>query len=311
MDGILNINKPEGRSSFSVVSLVKKLSGERRVGHAGTLDPAASGVLPVCLGQATRIVEFLMDTAKVYRAEVEMGVVTDTYDAEGRVMRRSDPSGLDRQQLEKGLVSFRGLISQVPPMYSAVKHQGKPLYKLARVGVTVGRKSRLVRIYSLELSGWQPPLATIEVACARGTYIRALAHDLGQALGCGACLKNLVRLRCGSFGIEDAVSLPQIEAAFRGGYGQRYLHPVDSVLTHLPVMVVDDDGARDISHGKVVPGDSPLGQDARTQDRELCRAYNIDGHFLGVLRFCSVRGWWQPEKVFIQPDLLHCGAGRE
>ena len=186
MDGILNINKPLGKTSFSIVSMVKRLSGESRVGHAGTLDPAASGVLPVCLGQGTRVIEFLLDAPKAYRAEIEFGVVTDTDDATGKIISRGDPSGINRRKLLSALDSFRGLISQTPPMYSAVKHHGKPLYKLARQGIEVERKSRLRWIYRLELTSWQPPLATIEVECSKGTYIRSLAHDLGQLLGCGA-----------------------------------------------------------------------------------------------------------------------------
>jgi len=218
MDGILNINKPWGKTSFSIVAMVKRLSGERRVGHAGTLDPAATGVLPVCLGQGTRIIEFLVDATKAYRAEIELGMVTDTYDASGRIIQRGDPSGISQNQLESVLTSFCGLIWQTPPMYSAVKYQGKPLYELARTGITVERGSRLTEIHRLELVDWQPPVATIEVVCGKGTYIRSLAYDLGQALGCGAYLKSLIRLRCGLFDIREAVSVPQLEDAFRYGY---------------------------------------------------------------------------------------------
>ncbi|MDP2731302.1 MAG: tRNA pseudouridine(55) synthase TruB [Dehalococcoidales bacterium] len=232
MDGILNIDKPAGPTSFRIVSLVKRLSGERRVGHAGTLDPMATGVLPVCLGKGTRIIKFLIDNPKTYRAEIELGISTDTYDAEGRITRQDDPSGINRDQLESELNSFLGLIYQVPPMYSALKFQGKPLYKLARAGITVERKSRPVKIHQIELIDWQPPIATIEVVCGRGTYIRSLAHDLGQNLGCGAYLKSLVRLRYGLFDIREAVSFLQLEDAFRCGDWQRFIYSVDSVLLH-------------------------------------------------------------------------------
>jgi len=188
VDGILNINKPAGMTSFRVVALVRRLSGERRVGHAGTLDPAATGVLPVCLGRATRVVKFLMDTTKTYRAEIELGIATDTGDASGQIVQKGDPFSISREALESALVSFCGSIRQTPPMYSAVKYQGKPLYRLARAGITVERKSRPARIYNLELVDWQPPVFTIEVACGKGTYIRTLASDLGQVLGCGAYL---------------------------------------------------------------------------------------------------------------------------
>lgn len=292
MDGILNINKPQGKTSFSIVSVVKRLSGERRVGHAGTLDPLATGVLPICLGQGTRVIEFLLDAPKAYRAEIEFGVVTDTDDATGSIISRGDPSGVSQEQLLSALNSFRGLISQTPPMYSAVKHQGQPLYKLARLGIEVERKSRPRWIYRLELTSWQPPVATIEVECGRGTYIRSLARDLGQLLDCGAHLRGLLRLRCGPFSLEDAVSLSQLEDAFRYDYWQKLIYPIDFVLSHWAAVVVDNDAEEDIRNGRPVvfaQGDSY---------GERCCAYTRDGSFLGVLKFSSETGQWQPEKVF-------------
>lgn len=307
MDGILNINKPWGKTSFSIVSMVKRLSGERRVGHGGTLDPAATGVLPVCLGQGTRVVEYLADSTKAYRAEIELGASTDTYDADGRITQRGDPSGISQDQLESALSSFCGLIRQVPPIYSAVKYQGKPLYELARAGIKVERRSRQVNIHHLELLDWHSPVVTIEVVCGKGTYIRSLAHDLGQILGCGAHLKSLIRLRCGLFDIKDAVSLPQLENAFRYGYWQHFVYPIDSVLLHWTAMVVSEDARQDIRNGQflaVKDGDQASGypkrqvlQQSSTENR--CRAYSLDGRFLGVLRFNSEKEQWQPEKVFL------------
>jgi len=311
MDGILNIDKPLGKTSFSIVSIVKRLSGERRVGHAGTLDPAATGVLPVCLGQGTRVIEFLVDDTKVYRAEIDLGVTTDTYDADGRIIHRGDPSGINREQLESALASFRGSIRQTPPMYSAVKYQGRSLYELARAGIVVKRKSRMAKIYHLEVIGWESPVVTIEVVCGKGTYIRSLAYDLGQALGCGAYLKSLIRLRCGLFNIQDAVSIPQLEDAFYYGYWQRFLYPIDSVLSHLSAMVVGDDAGKKIRNGRsLVLGNGDwyeyegsgyskqcLPVEASSENR--CRVYALDGHFLGVLRFNPVKKEWQPEKVFL------------
>ncbi len=308
MDGILNINKPSGVTSFSLVAMLKRFSGERRVGHAGTLDPAAAGVLPICLGQGTRVIEFLVDATKAYRAEIELGVATDTYDASGRVTQRVDPSGIGREQVELSLASFRGLIQQIPPMYSAVKYQGKPLYELARAGITIKRSSRLAKVYSLEFIDWQPPVATIEVVCGKGTYIRSLAHDLGQALGCGANLKSLVRLRCGPFEMEDTVSVPQLEEAFRYGYWQQVVYPIDSVLLHWAAMVVSDDDSRNIKNGRpLVVRDGDIAREEGCLEENTleasfpgnrCRAYALDGHFLGVLRFNPEMGCWQPEKVF-------------
>ncbi len=294
MDGILNIDKPQGITSYRVVSLVKRLSGERRVGHAGTLDPLATGVLPVCLGQATRIVEFLADATKTYRADIELGVTTDTYDAAGAVTRREDPSHIHREQVESALASFRGAIRQTPPMYSAVRYQGKKLYQLARAGITVERKSRPATIHRLLILDFQPPLVTIEVACSKGTYIRSLAHDLGQVLGCGASLKSLVRLSYGPFHIENAVSVPQLEDAFRHGQWAHLVHPADSVLSAWPAVAVDEVTAEAIRNGATVA--LPL----EPSGGRYCRTYTADGHFLGVLRFDPEKEQWHPEKVF--PD---------
>jgi tRNA pseudouridine55 synthase len=290
VDGILNINKPRGQTSFSVVSLVKRLSGAKRVGHAGTLDPAASGVLPVCLGQARRVVPFLHDAAKLYKAKVEFGVTTDSYDATGNITAVSDPSGLGREQLLSALEPFRGLIEQTPPMYSALKSKGRPLYELARAGIEVKRKSRPVQIYRLELMYWRPPLATIEVECGRGTYIRSLAHDLGQSLGCGAHLKGLVRLKYGYFDIRDAVPLPELEEGFRDGSWTRFIYPLDFVFQDWAAVVVDDDAADDIRNGR------PVALEQAGADR--LRAYNGDGCFLGLLKFNREKGRWLAGRVF-------------
>ena len=298
MDGILNINKPCGKTSFSIVAMVKRLSGERRVGHAGTLDPAATGVLPVCLGQGTRVVEFLIDSTKAYRAQIELGVATDTYDASGNITCKKDPSGISQEQLELVLNSFCGLIQQTPPIYSAIKHHGKPLYQLARAGIKIEPRSRPTKIYGLELIDWQPPVATVEIECGKGTYIRSLAHDLGQTLGCGANLKSLVRLRCSLFDIMDSVSIPQLEDAFHYGYWHHFIYPIDIVLSHWMAIMVNDDTGWAIRNGRplVLEDDnSPAWRSVSNR----CRVYTHDGQFLGVMRFNHEKGQWQPEKVFI------------
>jgi len=309
MDGILNINKPKGVTSFGVVAKVRRLTGERRVGHAGTLDPQATGVLPVCLGQGTRVVEFLLGAAKSYRAQIELGVATDTYDASGKITQLGDASEVSRGQLESALNSFCGLIQQIPPMYSAVKYQGKRLYELARAGIEVERKSRPAMIYNLELTEWQSPIVTIEVVCGKGTYIRSLAHDLGQALGCGANLKSLIRLRYGLFDIKDAVSLPQLEDAFRYGYWQQFVYPIDIVLIDWAAIVVSNDTEQLIRNGCPLALGNDIGSggndylkphsQAQPSLGSRCRVYTLDGCFLGVLSFNPERGQWQPEKVFV------------
>jgi tRNA pseudouridine55 synthase len=295
LNGILNIDKPPGMTSFGVVAMVKRLTGEKRVGHTGTLDPDATGVLPVCLGQGTRIIEFFVDTAKTYRAVIELGIATDTYDSGGRVTQRVDPSAVDCAGLESALALFRGAIRQTPPMYSAVKHRGQPLYKLARAGISIERKSRPVTIHRLELVAWQPPSATLEIECSKGTYIRSLVHDLGQTLGCGAHLESLMRTRCGIFDIGDAISLPRLEEAFRGGYGENYLHPVDVVLRDYDAVVLDDVAEAALRNGSPVniPGSH------KPEIHAYCRAYSQDGRFLGMLRYIPEKESWQPKKVLI------------
>ena len=185
MDGILNIRKPSGPTSFSVVARIRKLVDESKAGHGGTLDPLASGVLPVFLGQATRLTEYLMEYPKTYRAEIELGVDTDSYDAEGTVTKTSDASGINLQDVTDALQRFRGEIRQTPPMFSALKYEGQPLYKLARQGQSVEISSRPASIYRLDIVSFKLPFVTLDVECSKGTYIRSLAHDLGVALGCG------------------------------------------------------------------------------------------------------------------------------
>jgi tRNA pseudouridine55 synthase len=293
LDGILNINKPKGRTSFSVVAMVKRRSGERRAGHAGTLDPAATGVLPVCLGRGTRIIEFLVSDTKTYLARIELGTATDTYDGDGKITRRGDASVISRQNLEEALAAFRGTIRQIPPMYSALKHHGRPLYELARAGIEVKRPSRPAKIHRLELTDWQPPVVTVEVECGKGTYIRSLAHDLGQTVGCGAHLKSLVRTRCGLLHLEDAVSIPQLEEAFRYGYWPQFVLPIDTVLRRYGAIVVKTATEAIIKNG------GSITLEPTASDEEFCRAYTTDGRFLAMLQRLPEKGRWQPRKVLL------------
>jgi len=294
IDGIININKPLGKTSFQVVSRVRGLSRERKVGHSGTLDPRATGVLPILLGRATRLQEFLTEAKKVYQAQIELGSATTTYDASGIVTQKGEVPPLTKEQIEAALDSFRGSIAQIPPMYSAVKYHGKPLYHLARAGVEVPRKPRQVEISRLEILDWQSPSLTIEVECGKGTYIRSLAHDLGQALGCGAHLMNLVRQQSGPFHIDEAISLTRLEDAFQHGYWEEFINPLDTVLFHLPAITVDEATEQAITHGHALP----LAEGNGGIAGERCRAYSLDGRLLALLRFKPENGLWQPEKVF-------------
>jgi tRNA pseudouridine55 synthase len=295
LDGFFVIDKPVGMTSYGVVARVKRLSHERHVGHAGTLDPSASGVLPVCLGHATRVVEFLVNAAKTYHAVVTLGVATDTYDASGQVTQRADPSGINRLVLESALVAFRGTIRQTPPMYSAIKRDGQPLYKLARAGLNIERPDRMIKIYRLEIVAWQPPQVTLDIECSKGTYVRSLANDLGVSLGCGAHLSDLVRTRYGDFAIEDAISLDRLADAFRIGYDGHYLYPIDAVLGEMPAVIVNEAAEIAMKQGQslVVPESQPAAVG------KYCRAYSRQGRLLGILSYLPGTGFWHPKKVFV------------
>jgi tRNA pseudouridine55 synthase len=294
VNGIINLSKPSGCTSFDIVARIRHSIGQKRVGHAGTLDPMASGVLPICLGQATRIVEYLMDATKTYRAEIELGVVTDTYDAEGQIIRRGNASNITLQQVTDTLDLFRGTISQTPPPYSAVKYQGKPLYEWARNGITVEKASRPAEIHEIKILVWQPPVITIEVTCGKGTYIRSLAYDLGEKLGCGASLKSLIRTRCGIFKIEDAVTIEQVEEACRNGTIENLIQPLDCVLAHWPKVI-----ANEIDTVKIINGNYPDLADISSPKNDIYyRAYSTDGTFLAVLHYVKEESLWKPVKVF-------------
>ena len=241
MDGILNIRKPSGPTSFDIVARVKKLLHQPRVGHGGTLDPLASGVLPVFTGRATRVAEYLMEYPKTYRAGVELGITTSTYDAEGEVTSRGDAKNITLADIEQALAQFRGDILQKPPAYSALKHEGQPLYKLAREGKRVEIESRPASIYRLNIISYDSPLLIIDVECSKGTYIRSIAHDLGEALGCGAYLKSLVRTKYGPFEIGSAVTLEQLAQTVNEGTLEACIQPIDAVLSSWDRITLTDE----------------------------------------------------------------------
>jgi tRNA pseudouridine55 synthase len=308
VNGILNVLKPAGKTSFAVVSQLRRLSGEPRVGHAGTLDPDATGVLVVCLGQGTRIIEFLSRAGKSYRAEIELGITTDSYDASGRVVQRCDPSGITREQFEGVLHSFAGSFEQVPPMYSALKYKGKRLYQLAWQGIEVPRKPRKVHFSRLDLVQWEAPVATVDVECSAGTYIRSLAQDIGVSLGCGAHIPKLVRLKSEPFHIDDAVPIPAIEEAFRQGYWRRLLHAIDDVLADWEAVILSRDSEALVANGRSIRLGS-TGASSQPQPVEWCRAYSLDGRFLAVLHQ-EEDDLWHPEKVFSSAGRGDAGCAR-
>lgn len=291
MSGILNVNKPAGVTSHDVVNFVRRLSGQRRVGHAGTLDPLATGVLVVCLGWTTRLSQYLMEGTKRYRAVLRLGAVTDTHDAEGTIVATVDDVDVTREDLSAALARFKGALEQVPPMYSAVKCGGTPLYKLARHGEVVERPKRSVYIYELVLEKWDMPFVTLSVLCSKGTYIRSLVHDLGQQLGCGAYLDSLTRLASGPFRLEETVSLEELARAFDEGRASSLFFPLGRALPQFDRLVVDDEAADGIRHGRPVEGQTPIHGD-------LSLAFSRSGEPLALLQYDDGRRRWQPIKVF-------------
>lgn len=301
MDQVLNVNKPSGPTSHDIVARIRRVTGVKRVGHAGTLDPLATGVLVVCLGKATRVIEYMSDWRKTYRAEAVLGAETDTEDASGRVVREGDCPHVTRADVEAVIPRFVGRITQVPPMVSALHHEGHRLYDLARAGKVVERAPRPVEVYSLNLVSFQPgdrPSFVLDVECSGGTYIRTLCADIGRALGCGAFMSSLVRTAVGPFHIEDAVTLEAIEEKAASGGLKEILHPIDEVLSDMPAITVSREDAARIVNGGVLPADgvpASIGVPTRVHDPE--------GRLLaiGVLRRARDGGIeLKPEKVLVE-----------
>lgn len=291
--GFLNIDKPAGMTSHDVVHRVRHGLKVKKAGHAGTLDPMATGVLVMGIGPATRLNEYAMASTKGYRARLRFGVTTDTYDAEGETIQQRDASHLTREAVESALSAFRGDLMQVPPMYSAIKQGGKKLYELAREGESVERPPRPVTISTLSLVEWSAydpvrPECVLDVRCSAGTYIRSLAYDLGEALNVGAHLTALRRTESGDFHAEQAVPLDVLLSA---GNWHDYLLPPDSVLSHLSALHLDATDADHVRHGRAIEVGRPSETDT------LARAYSPDGDLLAVMKV--KRGHWRPHKVFL------------
>ncbi len=250
INGFILIDKPAGITSHDVVSRVRRILGTRKVGHTGTLDPFATGVLPVAVNDGTKCIPFLDEGSKTYEALLRLGVTTDTLDMTGAVLTESDTSCISREQLLSALSEFTGSISQIPPMYSAIKQSGQPLYKLARQGVEVERQARDVEIFSLELLSFDLPFAAIRVVCSRGTYVRSLADDIGRRLGCGAALQELRRTASGPFHIENAVTLAELEIAAGEGRSEALCLSPMAALEHLPEITLNSDGLDGLRFGR-------------------------------------------------------------
>lgn len=293
MDGILNIHKPIGMTSHDVVAKVRKLLKQRRVGHAGTLDPAASGVLPICVGQGTRVAEYLSESGKAYRATIIFGAETDTYDVEGEVTRTASTENLSQAQIEEVLAAFRGKQMQIPPRYSAIKIQGQAAYKRARAGEELALAARPIEFFHLEIVDWQAPVLTLDVACSKGTYIRSLAYDLGRAVDCGAHLGGLIRTRSGPFLLEESITLEELATASAQGEFARYAQPADRALAQYPALRLSVEEEQRVRHGSAFSYEIP------DPERTLARVYNSEGTFMAIAEWEPQIEKWQPIKVFI------------
>ncbi|HOU15018.1 MAG TPA: tRNA pseudouridine(55) synthase TruB [Anaerolineae bacterium] len=289
MNGLLVVNKPTGMTSHDVVNTVRRLAGMRRVGHAGTLDPMATGVLVVVVGAATRLVQFIDGCDKTYRATLCLGETTTTYDADGDLVERR-PVTVSQAEVEAALAQFQGDILQIPPMHSAVKIKGQKLYKLAHRGKEVEREPRPVTIHRLDVLEWTLPDVTIEVVCSAGTYIRSLAHDLGQALGCGAHLTSLIRTAAGAFGLKDSRTLEELRALADAGRLAEALLPPQTALAGLPVITLTPEQERAVGYGQTFLLDGP-------SDAAMVQAHDAAGRLVAVLLPVEP-GVWRPKLVF-------------
>jgi tRNA pseudouridine55 synthase len=264
----------------------------KRVGHTGTLDPAATGVLPLCLGQATRLAEYLSDADKTYVADVRLGVETDTYDADGEVVATADAASITLSDIEAVLPRFSGDFDQTPPAYSAIKRNGVPLYKLARAGQAVELPVRRVHVEGLRVLSYEAPDLRLEIDCAKGFYVRSLAHDIGAALGVGGSLTGLVRTRVGSFGLHEAVGIDTLRQELEAGTWQERLWAPDEILNHWQALILGPDNERLVRTGRPIA----VAETRRPDSRDLGRAYALDGSFLAVVRR-EAEGAWKAEKV--------------
>lgn len=272
--GIILLDKPPGYSSSQAVQKVRWLFTARKAGHTGSLDPFATGMLPICLGEASKTAGFMLDASKRYLATARLGQATATGDTEGDVVREMPIPDLTPAAIDAAFESFRGAIEQVPPMYSALKHQGQPLYKLARAGIEVERKARSLMIHRLELVGWENPLLVFKVHCSKGTYVRTLAEDIAAELGSCAHLQALHRLDVEPFAAADMISLEELEQAAEAGRQDALLLPLDAGLKAWPVVELDGEDRVRFTHGNPAP--------VRETHRGKVRVYARNGQILGL-----------------------------
>ena len=302
INGILNISKEAGYTSFDVVAVVRGVYRQKKCGHTGTLDPAATGVLPVALGKATKVCSMITDWDKEYIAELLLGSTTDTLDTTGKRTGGDESKALSltEDEIRNAVSSFEGEISQIPPMYSALKVDGRRLYDIARSGGEVERKPRKVFIRRIEVLGISLPVVSFKVLCSKGTYIRTLCDDIGMVLGCGGCMQSLVRSKVGPFELDTAVTLGEIKAIREKGNEKSLLEllkPIDSVFLHLPKMTVTESSEKLLANGnKLSPNDTL--ENLSFDKKQSVRVYRADGGFAAVYEYDPKAGLYKAETMF-------------
>lgn len=301
INGILNIYKEKGYTSHDVVACLRRIVGQKKIGHTGTLDPDAEGVLPVCLGRATKLCDMLTDRNKTYEAVLLLGKTTDTQDLSGNVLKECDTSRISPKEAADHIYRFVGEYDQIPPMYSALKVNGKKLYELAREGKTVERKSRKIYIFQIRILEMKLPRIRMEVECSKGTYIRTLCHDIGESLGTGGCMESLKRTRSGRFSLEESVKLSQVEEKKEQGRLMELVIPVDEIFSELKPVVLKESCARTAYNGGPFPS-AYLQSRTEYKPGEEYRVYDADGHFIAVYVYDGDKRKFILKKMFLDPE---------
>lgn len=295
--GIINVYKEKGFTSFDVVAKLRGILKTKKIGHTGTLDPDAEGVLPVCIGRATKVCDILTDKDKVYEAVMLLGVETDTQDTSGEVLKEL-PVEVSEEAIKEAILSFVGEYAQVPPMYSALKVNGKKLYELAREGKTVERKARNVQIFSIEILEMDLPRVRMSVHCSKGTYIRTLCHDVGQKLGCGGCMDKLLRTKVGVFELADTLKLAEIDALAREGLVEDRIISVDELFEDYTKVWVKQEFDVVVHNGNRVK--KRMFEEKLSSNTERLRVYDSKGEFIGIYEYSEERSDFKPVKMFYE-----------
>ena len=296
MDGVFNIYKEKGFTSHDVVAVIRKTVNQKKVGHTGTLDPDAEGVLPICLGRATKLADYIMDGTKTYRAGVKLGVITDTYDLSGNTVERRGVN-VTEQEIKAAVMSFIGRQEQTPPMYSAIKIGGQKLCDLARKGIEVERKARTIEIYGISIDGFNgPDEFTITVNCSKGTYIRSLCYDIGEKLGCGAAMASLIRLKSGSFTAENAITLTELKKLAEKGKAEDALLTISDVLKGYKKVTVKEKGDKLMKNGAKIYSRYWYEDEKIFAPGEIVAGYDFKNEPVGLYRIAE-----EENKVCIKP----------